>query len=276
MRAVLPVTRGARAGQSTPGHARLLRTPRTARTALEVLADLARLRVIDLTHALHPAIPYWPGDGYGPFRYVQINTLMRDGKAAGLFEMPEHMGTHIDAPSHFVASPMSVDRIPLDQMLRPAVLFDIAERAALNPSAVLEPADVYGWEARYGEVPRGSVALVNSGWGSHWATPADFRNDADGVMRFPALSPGAASLLVLERGVVGIGVDTLSADNGEAASSPCHRLIHGAGGYILENLANLELVPDHGAFVLIAPLPIVGGTGSPARVLAFCNGEKHA
>jgi kynurenine formamidase len=70
-----------------------------------------------------------------------------------------------------------------------------------------------------------------------------------------------------------VGVDTLSADNGEAPNSPCHRLVHAAGGYIVENLANLEQVPESGAFVLIAPLPIVGGTGAPARVLAFCGAE---
>jgi len=70
-----------------------------------------------------------------------------------------------------------------------------------------------------------------------------------------------------------LAIDTLSADNGLADNSPCHRLVHGAGAYILENLANLELLPERGAFILIAPLPIQGGTGAPARVLAFCDGE---
>jgi kynurenine formamidase len=91
-------------------------------------------------------------------------------------------------------------------------------------------------------------------------------------MRFPAVSESAARLL-LDQDVVGIGVDTLSADNGFAHDSPCHRLVHGAGAYILENLANLDLLPERGAFILIAPLPIQGGTGAPARVLAFCDGE---
>jgi len=229
--------------------------------------------VVELTRPLHPAIPYWPGSGYGPFRYVRLNSFERDGKAAGLFEMPEHMGTHIDAPNHFVAGGASVDCLGIDQLLRPAVTFDIAERAATNPSALLAEADVETWEQRHGRVPRGSVALVRSGWGAYWADPPTFRNDADGVMRFPAISQAAADLLVRQRGVLGIGLDTLSADNGEALNSPCHRLVHGAGGFILENLANLEQVPEQGAFVLIAPLPIVGGSGAPARVLAFCDPE---
>ena len=81
----------------------------------------------------------------------------------------------------------------------------------------------------------------------------------------------AARLLVHERGVVGIGVDTLSADNGEADNSPCHRLVHAAGAYILENLTQLEQLPERGAFILIAPLPIKHGTGAPARILAFTD-----
>jgi kynurenine formamidase len=243
-------------------------------SALAILGALKQLRIIDLTQPLHANIPYWPGAGYGPFRYQQINTLNHDGKAAGVFEMPEHMGTHVDAPSHFVDSLISIDQMALETLLRPAVVFDIASRAIRNPSTVLEEADVVKWETRYGRVPAGAVALVRSGWCARWTDPPAFRNDADGVMRFPAVSADAARVLVRERGVVGIGLDTLSADNGEASDSPCHHLVHAAGGYILENLANLEQLPARGAFVLIAPLPIVGGTGAPARVLAFCEREE--
>jgi kynurenine formamidase len=225
---------------------------------------------VDLTHPLHSSMPYWPGEGYGPFEYTQINFLERDGKAAGTFGMPEHMGTHIDAPTHFVASSMSVDRLELETLIRPAVVLDISDRAAAAPSTLLQPSDVVQWESRHGQVPPGAVALMNSGWARRWTNPDRYRNDADGVMRFPAISVESATLL-LQRGVVGLGVDTLSADSGEAPNSPAHRLMHAAGAYILENLANLDQVPEAGAFVLIAPLPIVGGTGAPARVIAFCD-----
>jgi kynurenine formamidase len=237
--------------------------------ALDVFAGLTGLRLIDLSHPLESRIPYWPGAGYGPFRYAQINVLERDGKAAGVFEMPEHMGTHVDAPTHFVASPVSVERLPLETLVRAAVVFDITERAASDAGALLEVSDVDTWEDRWGTVPTGSVAFVRSGWSERWSDPDAFRNS----MRFPGISEAAARRLVVDRGVVGIGVDTLSVDNGEARDSPCHRLVHGAGAYILENLANLEQLPALGAFVVIAPLPIVGGTGAPARVLAFCERE---
>jgi kynurenine formamidase len=239
-------------------------------SALAILEALKQLDIVDLTHSLHDRIPYWPGSGYGPFRYEQINVLERDGKAAGLFEMPEHMGTHVDAPNHFVAGPESVDRLPIDALLRPAVVFDLTPRAIADGGVLLGDADIAQWERRNGEVPRGSVAFVRSGWSQRWSDPDAFRNG----MQFPAISKEAADLLVNERGVVGIGVDTLSVDNGQADTSPCHRLVHGAGGYILENLANLERLPERGAFVLIAPLPIRGGTGAPARVIAFIDAGR--
>jgi kynurenine formamidase len=256
--AVLSVTWSIGTGISTPGG---------VKSALEVLDALQHLHIVDLTQPLHRNIPYWPGTGYGPFRYERINVLERDGKAAGLFEMPEHMGTHVDAPNHFVASPVSVDLLALPDLLRPAIVFDIASRAGADPGALLEVDDITVWERRNGTLPRGAVTLLRSGWGERWSDPERFRNR----MRFPAVSADAARMLVQERGVVGIGVDTLSADNGEADNSPCHRLVHGAGAYILENLANLEQLPERGAFVLIAPLPIKGGTGAPARVLAFTD-----
>jgi kynurenine formamidase len=243
-------------------------------SALAVFKQLQRLRIIDLTQPLHPGIPYWPGAGYGAFRYERINVLERDGKAAGRFEMPEHMGTHVDAPNHFVATPISVDLLPLETLLRPAVVFDISARSASTPGTLLAEPDVVEWEDQYGRILSGAVALVRSGWATRWTDPAAFRNDSDGVMSFPAVSREAARMLLEDRGVIGIGVDTLSADNGAAINSPCHHVVHGAGGYILENLANLEQLPAHGAFVLIAPLPIVGGTGAPARVLAFCEREE--
>ncbi len=161
MRPVLSVAR--RAGPGEPASSDL-NTLLSTRSALDVLADLTRLRVVDLTQPLHTEIPYWPGAGYGPFRYAQLNVFERDGKAAGLFEMPEHMGTHLDAPNHFVVGATSVDRLNLDQLVRPVVVFDISERAAANPSSLLDIADVVAWERQHGRVPRGSVALVQSGW----------------------------------------------------------------------------------------------------------------
>lgn len=239
-------------------------------SALEILGALQQLQIVDLTHPLHDGIPYWPGAGYGPFRYERINVLERDGKAAGLFEMPEHMGTHVDAPNHFVATPVSVDRLAPVDLLRPVVVFDISTRATTDHGALLELDDTRQWEARNGCVPHSSVAVIRSGWSRRWTDPTAFRND----LRFPAISAAAAHFLVHDRGVVGIGLDTLSADNGEATSSPCHRLVHAAGGFILENLANLEQLPERGAFMLIAPLPIQGGTGAPARVLAFTDSGR--
>jgi len=124
-------------------------------------------RIVDLSHTLHPAMPYWPGAGYGPFRYAAINVLERDGKAAGVFEMPEHMGTHVDAPKPFVDSPLSVDRLLPADLLRPAVVFDIAARAAADAGALLSVDDVVAsehrpWPGRRGRGRAGAQRLVRA------------------------------------------------------------------------------------------------------------------
>jgi kynurenine formamidase len=240
---------------------------------MDVVGLFSAARLIDLTYPLHSGIPYWPGQGYHPFRWESINQLETHGVAAGRFAMPEHLGTHVDAPSHFVPSPITADRIPLEDLVRPGVVVDISRRAAWDEGALLEPGDLEAWEAEHGPIPPRAIVLLHSGWGRRWSNPAAFANPVEGRLRFPAVSAEAARLLVEARDIAGLGVDTLSADNGEVAGSPCHRIVHGAGRYIVENLANLELLPPTGMLVVIAPLPIVGGTGAPARVFAMIGGQ---
>jgi len=138
---------------------------------------------VDLSHTLHPAMPYWPGAGYGPFRYAAINVLERDGKAAGVFEMPEHMGRTWMRPNHFVDSPLSVDRLLQPTCCGRLWVFDIAARAAADAGALLSVDDVVASEHRLGPVAAGAVALVRSGWSARWPDPSAFQNG----MRFPAI-----------------------------------------------------------------------------------------
>jgi len=122
-----------------------------------------RGRVVDLTHRLNPAIPYWPGEQYRPFEFRTIATLERDGVFSGFFAMPEHMGTHVDAPNHFVAGQVSVDRLRPEQLIAPAVVIDVREKVARNPDYQLMVEDIRQWERRYGRIPRGAVVFMYTG-----------------------------------------------------------------------------------------------------------------
>jgi len=229
-----------------------------------------RGRVVDLTHRLNPAIPYWPGEQYRPFEFRTIATLERDGVFSGFFAMPEHMGTHVDAPNHFVAGQVSVDRLRPEQLIAPAVVIDVREKVARNPDYQLMVEDIRQWERRYGRIPRGAVVFMYTGWGARWGNPEAYRNrDAQGVMHFPGFSPEAAEFLVHQRQIHGIGIDTLSVDFGPSRDFRVHHIMHGAGKYHLENVARLGLLPPRGAIVVIGVLPIEGGSGGPARIFAF-------
>ena len=87
-------------------------------------------------------------------------------------------------------------------------------------------------------------------------------------MHFPGYSAAAAKVL-LERKVSGLGCDTLSTDPGNSSDYPVHHLVLGAGGYQLENLADLSGLPEAGAFLVVAPIKLEGGSGGPVRVFAL-------
>lgn len=229
-----------------------------------------RGRVVDLTHRLSPTIPYWPGESYRPFEFRTLATLERDGVFSGFFAMPEHMGTHVDAPNHFVAGHASVDQLRPEQLIAPAVVIDVREKVARDPDYQLTVADIRRWERRYGRIPRGAIVFMHTGWSARWGDPEAYRNrDAQGVMHFPGFSPEAATWLVRQRQIHGIGIDTLSVDFGPSKDFRVHHIMHGAGKYHLENVTRLEHLPPRGAIVIVGVLPIAGGSGGPARVFAL-------
>ncbi len=229
-----------------------------------------RGRIVDLTHRLSSKIPYWPGGQYRPFEFTALATLPRDGVYSGFFAMPEHMGTHVDAPNHFVEGQPSVDEIRPDQLICRAVVLDVRDRVRQNPDYQLTVSDIRRWEQTHGRIPRRALVFLHTGWGTRWESPKDYLNrDAQGVMHFPGFSPEAAEFLVKERQILGLGIDTLSVDYGPSKDFPVHHITHGAGKYHLENVANLDRLPARGAAVVVGVLPIEGGSGGPARVLAL-------
>jgi kynurenine formamidase len=196
--------------------------------------------------------------------------VARDGFAANEVTFDEHTGTHVDAPSHFVAGAVSADRLPVDRLIAPLAVISLVDRATRDPDTLVSVDDLLEWEKRHGRVPAGALVAMHSGWDVR-ATDIDrfLNRDAKGTMHMPGFSEQAARFLVGERDICGVGVDTLSLDAGAAQKFVAHVAILGAGKYGVELMASLGRVPPSGATVIVGAPKHVGGTGGPARVLAL-------
>lgn len=225
---------------------------------------LAPDKLVDLTHPLGPATVLWPGTG--PFSATVEIDHDSGGAYARTLTLPEHSGTHLDAPVHFSRDGAAVDELPLGSLVRPAVRLDVRDLVGTDAGFTLTAAHVEAIEGDEGEVPAGSAVLVNTGWDRFALDPERYVGAA-GSIAFPGIAEDAARLLV-DRGVAGIGIDTLSIDPGSSTDYPAHRVTLPAGLWQLEGLTNLERVPARGAWIVAAVIPVVAGSGAPARVFA--------
>jgi kynurenine formamidase len=233
-------------------------------------AALSDARKVDLTHPLGPRTPPWPGNT--PFSRSQTADYEREGHFCAFdLAFAEHTGTHIDAPVHVVPGGSSLDALDLRTTVGPAAVFDIEAAVGGDRDFVVPLQALEFWEAQHGRLPRGAFVLVNTGWSRRFGDAAEYRGlDDDGVPHYPSLSPELAEALV-ERRARAVGVDTLSPDAGPAESPVVHKTLLGNGVLIIENLANLAVLPAAGAAVVALPMSVVGGTGSPTRVLALLD-----
>jgi len=238
--------------------------------------DIAKANVIDLTHALGADTIFWPTETDG-FKLTELYKGPSKGPegffyAAYKFCLPEHGGTHLDAPFHFAERGLTVAEIPLKRLIGPAVVIDISAKAAEDPDYTLKVDDVTAWEAVHGKIPAGAIVLLRTGWSSRWPdklaylgddTPGDASN-----LHFPSYGADAARMLI-ERGATALGVDTVSIDNGPSRKFLVHQFAGAADVVGLENLTNLDKLPPTGAWVLALPMKLAGGSGAPARVVAL-------
>ncbi len=251
---------------------------------VQLLEDLnaGRLRVVDLTQTLSPQTPLLPlpsqWNNTPAFKIWELSRYDDRGPAWywNGFETGEHTGTHFDAPVHWVSGKdlpdNTVDRIPPKKFIGPACVIDISAEAEKNPNYLLTPERVRQWEGQNGRIPAGAWFLLRTDW-SKRNDPKAYINLKDGGPHTPGLAKETSAFLAGERDVLGVGVETVGTDAGQAATFDPpfsnHYLMHASGKFGLASLANLDQLPPTGAIVIAAPLKIVGGSGSPLRVIAI-------
>jgi len=249
-----------------------------------LVADLAagRITVIDLTHPLGPETPVIglpPMFAASPGVTIDVISKYDDKGPAwywNTIRMGEHTGTHFDAPVHWITGRdlpnNTTDTIPAGRFVGPACVVDVTADVDRDPDFLLTPERIESWEREHGRIPPRAWVLLRTGW-SRRTDPEAFVNAAADGPHSPGFDARASRLLATDRDVLGVGVETVGTDAGQAGTFdppfPNHTIMHGAGKFGLASLRNLDQLPPTGAIVIAAPLKIVHGSGSPLRVLAI-------
>lgn len=234
-------------------------------------------RLLDMSYPFDEQTIYWPtAEG---FHREPVSWKLNDRGwwyASNNYGASEHGGTHVDAPIHFAEGGKSIDQVPLDRWIGPAVKIDVAEKCGRDRDYRLTSQDIRDWEKEQGRIPRGAWVIMYTGVGTRsYPDPVkvlgtDRRGtEALPLLSFPGFSEEAARFLVQERDIRGIALDTPSIDYGKSVDFEVHKVICGAGKLAIENLASLDKLPIKGATLYAAPMMITRGTGAPARVFAI-------
>ncbi|MBM5810902.1 MAG: cyclase family protein [Gammaproteobacteria bacterium] len=255
-----------------------------AQLLTQLVAGIAAgsVRVVDLTVPLEPGTPIInlpaPLANSQPFALEVISRYDDQGPAWywNNITCGEHTGTHFDAPIHWLSGRdhpgNATHDIPVQRFIGPACVLDVTAAVQANPDFLLTRAMVEEWEAHHGRIPAGAWVLVRTDWSKRQGA-ADYLNvQADGP-HTPGFDPQCVRFLAHDRDILGVGVETVGTDAGQAGTFepmfPCHTFMHGANRFGLAQLTNLDRLPPTGAVVIAPPLKIVNGSGSPLRVLAL-------
>jgi kynurenine formamidase len=232
--------------------------------------------IVDLSHSYDANAIFWPTAE--TFRLEKVADGVTPGGyyyAANNFFTSEHGGTHIDAPLHFAAGHQAVDEIPLDRLMAPAVVVDVAGQSESSADYQVSVADLQGWEHEHGPIPAAAILLIRTGYSRRWPDAARYLGtaergpDAVAKLHFPGLHPDAARWLVANRPVKAIGIDTASIDYGQSTLFESHRVLYEQNIPAFENMTALEGLPATGAHVVALPMKIKRGSGAPLRAVAI-------
>jgi kynurenine formamidase len=251
-------------------------------TQLLTELDSGRLKVVDLTTPLGPDTPVIDlPPMFAPSPGLSISEISRyDSRGPAwywnILNLGEHTGTHFDAPIHWVTGKdlpnNATDTIPPRKFIGPACVIDVTADVERDADFLLTIERVEAWERSHGRIPAGAWLLLCTGWSRRTSREEFLNAHADGA-HSPGFHKTCTQFLASERDVLGVGVETVGTDAGQAGGFdppfPNHTFMHGAGKFGLTSLINLDQLPPTGAIVIVAPLKIVNGSGSPVRAIAI-------
>ena len=235
---------------------------------------LDEVKLVDLSHTYDDKTLFWPTSpikfehpelAYGPSGNGYFYS-------AYTFATAEHGGTHLDAPIHFYKGGQTVDALDLNNLMLPVSVIDVSEKAAANRNYLLQVDDINAFETKHGTIEEETAVLLRTGWSKHWPNAKAYMGDDTpgdtSKLSFPSFGVEAVKLLV-SRGVKLLGIDTASTDGGQSTTFDVHVAISGANIAALENMNNLEALPQTGAYIMALPMKIGGGSGAPVRVVGM-------
>ena len=232
-------------------------------------------RWIDLTYDYSEETLYWPTSS--TFKMDTVFVGITDGGfyyESYAFCTAEHGGTHLDAPIHFYEDRKTVEELEIDQLTGRAVVIDVTDKVAQNRDYQFEIDDLLNWEAKYGQIPDGSVLLFHTGMGQYWPDAEAYLGTElkgeEGVanLSFPGIHPETATWIVENRNISAVGLDTPSLDYGQSVLFEAHQILFEQNIPGFENVANLNQLPPYGAFIIALPMKIRDGSGAPLRIVA--------
>lgn len=249
-------------------------SPSADRAAFDAVFDGSAGEWVDLTYAYGEETLYWPtADGFHLEEVAYGETEGGWFYSSYNYSASEHGGTHFDAPIHFARGGNTNEQVPLKCLIGAAAVVDVSDQASRDYQVSVE--DLLDWESRHGALPDGVILLLRTGWGERWPDPVRYlgtdRKGPEAVpeLHFPGLDPAAAQWLVDNRNIASLGIDTPSIDYGQSTTFRTHQILYGRNLAGFENVANLEALPEWGAYVVALPMKIRGGSGGPLRMVAF-------
>lgn len=232
-------------------------------------------RIIDLSYAFDSQTVYWPtAESFHLEKDFEGETEQGYYYSAYRYSAAEHGGTHLDAPVHFARGHQSTDKIPLEQLIGPAVVIDVTRQCEHDRDYRVTIDDFLNWERRQGKLPTGTIVLLRTGFGKYYPDRKRYLGtdergqSAVPKLHFPGLHPDAARWLITNRSIKAIGLDTASIDFGQSTKFESHRILFDKNIPAFENVANLDKLPLRGFAVIALPMKIRGGSGGPLRIIA--------